>query len=111
VKLLFDQNLSHRLPVLLADLHPTSSQVRLIGMEQAEDAAIWAYAKAHGFTVVTKDADFAERSGLYGSPPKVVWLRFGNCSARDVELVLRRNHLLLSELNNTPGLHWVEIHR
>ncbi|MEG4406901.1 DUF5615 family PIN-like protein [Microcoleus sp. MON1_C5] len=28
--------------------------------------------------IVTQDADFTERSWLYSSPPKVVWLRCGN---------------------------------
>jgi predicted nuclease of predicted toxin-antitoxin system len=27
---------------------------------------------------MTQDTDFADRSRLYGAPPKVVWLRCGN---------------------------------
>ena len=72
MKLLFDQNLSHRLPARLVDLFPESSHVRAAALEQASDDTIWNYAKANGFCIVTQDSDFAERSRLFGAPPKVV---------------------------------------
>jgi len=77
MKLLFDQNLSHRLLARLGDLFPESAHVRAAGLEQADDRQIWEYAKANGYGIVSQDADFAERSRLYGPPPKVVWLRCG----------------------------------
>lgn len=49
MKLLFDQNLSFKLCRKLADVFPQSSQIRLIRMEEAEDRAIWEYAKANNF--------------------------------------------------------------
>jgi predicted nuclease of predicted toxin-antitoxin system len=58
MKLLFDENLSFKLCRQLDDLFPDSSQVRLVGLERADDRAIWNYAKANGFAVVTLDADF-----------------------------------------------------
>ena len=60
MKLLFDQNLSFKLCRLLADVFPESNQIRLIGMEEAEDRAIWEYAKANDFILVSQDADFAD---------------------------------------------------
>ncbi len=45
MKLLFDQNLSPRLPSLLADLYPESVHVRDVGLRKATDSDIWAYAK------------------------------------------------------------------
>ena len=78
MKLLFDQNLSHRLPRLLADLFPGSVHVRSLALDQASDDEIWEFAKAKDFCIVTQDSDFAERSRLYGAPPKVVWLRCSN---------------------------------
>jgi predicted nuclease of predicted toxin-antitoxin system len=44
VKLLFDQNLSHRLVGSLASEYPDSVHVRDVGLGAAEDQAIWAYA-------------------------------------------------------------------
>lgn len=78
MKLLFDQNLSFKLCRLLADIFPDSKQIRLIGMEEAADRAIWEFAKANGFILVSQDVDFADMATLYGPPPKVLWLRCGN---------------------------------
>jgi predicted nuclease of predicted toxin-antitoxin system len=45
VKLLFDQNLSHKLVRRLSDLFPDSSHVREIGLKEADDPSVWEYAK------------------------------------------------------------------
>ncbi len=89
MSLLFDQNLSRRLPALLAAEFPGSAQVLLAGLSTANDRAVWAYAAAHGLAVVSKDADFARLSATLGPPPKVLWLRVGNGPTRDVEALLR----------------------
>jgi predicted nuclease of predicted toxin-antitoxin system len=70
VKLLFDENLSPRLVALVEDLFPESAHVHRCGLGRSEDAAIWEYAKSNGFTVVSKDSDFQERSVVFGSPPR-----------------------------------------
>ncbi len=89
MKLLFDQNLSPRLPLLLADIYPESVHVREVGLRDAGDGVIWQYAKDQGFAIVSKDSDFQQRSLLVGSRPKFIWLRVGNCSVRRTEDVLR----------------------
>ena len=78
MKLLFDQNLSFRLCQALADLFPGSSQVRLLGLAEADDRVLWEHAKSTAFVLVTQDSDFADMTVLYGQPPKVIWLRCGN---------------------------------
>ena len=90
MKLLFDQNLSWRLPQKLADLYPNSQHIREAGLKESEDIDIWEYAKANDFVIVSKDTDFQQRSLLYGHPPKVVWLRVGNCPVQTIEDLLRR---------------------
>ncbi len=62
MRLLFDQNLSWKLVRLLADVYEGCAHVRDLGMADATDTVIWAYAAEHGFTVVTKDSDFLQRS-------------------------------------------------
>jgi predicted nuclease of predicted toxin-antitoxin system len=89
VKLLFDQNLSRKLPAALADIFPDSIQVLVIGLAEADDVRIWEHARENGFVVVSKDSDFQQRSLLLGHPPKFIWLRVGNCTTRDVEKLLR----------------------
>lgn len=91
MKLLLDENLSARLVGSLADVYPGSEQALTSGLGGADDAVVWAYAKLHGLTIVSKDSDFFDRSVLAGAPPKVIWLRLGNCPTQEVERVLRSN--------------------
>ena len=89
MKVLFDENLSRRLADRLADLYPDSDHVYSIGLAQRSDREIWEYARVNGSLIVTKDMDFNELSILLGFPPKVVWLRIGNCETIRVEAALR----------------------
>ena len=91
MKLLFDENLSPKLPRLLSDLFPDSLHVRDIGMKAADDPIVWDYAKDNDLIIVSKDADMHDLSLVFGNPPKVVWLQLGNCSTRQVEELLRRD--------------------
>jgi predicted nuclease of predicted toxin-antitoxin system len=91
MKLLFDQNLSHKVVRALADVYPESQHVRDLGMKAADDSVVWAYAREHDYLIVSKDSDFHQRSFVQGYPPKVVWLKLGNCSTQQVETVLRKH--------------------
>jgi predicted nuclease of predicted toxin-antitoxin system len=110
LKLLFDQNLSHKLVTRLADIYPTASHVQFHDLEEKTDTEIWEFARANDFCIVTQDADFAERSRLYGSPPKVVWLRCGNASTREVETLLRAGQGAIQELLSNPNFHCLELY-
>jgi predicted nuclease of predicted toxin-antitoxin system len=89
VKLRFDENLAPRLVAALADLYPGSVHLRDCGLRGASDTEVWQYALENGFAIVSKDSDFSQRSFLLGSPPKVIWLRIGNCTTTRAEFVLR----------------------
>jgi predicted nuclease of predicted toxin-antitoxin system len=87
--LLFDENLPRRLCQSLADVYPNSRHVITEGMERAADGAIWKHALDHRMIIVSKDEDFADRSRVAGPPPKVIWLRCGNCPTPHLENLLR----------------------
>jgi predicted nuclease of predicted toxin-antitoxin system len=89
VKLLFDANLSPRLTALLRDVFPDSAHVSDFGHLAADDLSIWSHARDNGFTIVSKDSDFHRMSFVMGAPPRVIWLRIGNCATVVVERVLR----------------------
>ena len=89
MKLLFDENLSPRLVDLLADVYPGSVQVHGCGLGKSSDDEIWEYAKANGFTIVSRDSDFQERAVLSGSPPKLIWIQIGNPSSVEIASLLR----------------------
>ena len=110
LKLLFDQNLSRKLVSRLADVFPDSSHVQFHDLAEETDTKIWEFAKLNDFCIVTQDADFPERSRLYGSPPKVVWLRCGNASTDRVESLLRSGATAIQELLTDTELHCLELH-
>lgn len=91
MKLLLDQNLSARLVSLLVAAYPNSDHVRLLGMSTDDDEVIWRYAGQHDFIIVSKDVDFFHRSMRYGPPPKVIWIRAGNCTTDTVARLLHEH--------------------
>jgi predicted nuclease of predicted toxin-antitoxin system len=90
MKLLCDHNISPHILGRLADIYPDATHVALVGLERATDPTIWEYTQANGCIIVTKDADFSDLSTLRGFPPKVIWLRTGNCTTSEIEALLRR---------------------
>ena len=107
--LLFEHDLSPRLVHRLADLYPNATHVALVGLERATDATVWEHAPATGSMIVTKDADFSDVSVLRGSPPKVIWLRLGNCTTSDVERALRRAHAAIVDFASDPAAAVLEL--
>lgn len=91
MKLLFDENLSPQLVRVLSDLFPDSIHVRDVGLKAADDPVVWKYARDNGLIICSKDSDMHQRSFVLGHPPKVVWVRLGNCSTSDVDRCLRRH--------------------
>lgn len=100
MKLLSDENLSHRLSSLLADQFPDSAHVRELGLKVASDTEVWDHAQANEYMIVSKDSDFHQRSLLLGAPPKVIWVRLGNCSTRAIEDLLRVHSAVIREFES-----------
>lgn len=109
MKLLFDHNLSYKLVARLAREFPGSMQVRMLGLDKADDLAVWRYAASNGFTIVTLDSDYSDLSILHGSPPKVVWLRCGNSSVTDTEKLLREHAASIQSLADANSTDCLEI--
>lgn len=104
MRLLFDHNLSPRLVNRLADIYPDSQHIFRLGLEQAEDRVVWEYARQYEFVLVTRDSDFNELSVLWGFPPKVIWIRRGNCATHRIEEILRVHLEDIRAWIQDPGL-------
>jgi len=92
VKLLFDHHLSPSLVKRLADLFPDSNHVWNLNLHNVPDPTVWLYAREHGFTIVSKDADFSEVSMEHGYPPKLIWLQIENLSTDQIEELIRTKY-------------------
>ncbi|MDD1610950.1 MAG: DUF5615 family PIN-like protein [Methylococcaceae bacterium] len=109
MKLLFDENLSPKMVAALADIFPDSVHVDRIGLGGGSDDEVWRYAKDNGFMLVSKDSDFYEKSILYGHPPKVIWIRRGNCTNRQIQLLLRNKLDVVTEFYQNHEVSFVSI--
>ena len=102
MRLLFDQNCSPALTRILAADFPDSKHVYHLGLGDADDRQIWSYAAVHGLIIRTKDGDFADLSEALGFPPKVIWLRCGNCTTGFVAETLRQFQWAIDALDRDP---------
>jgi Domain of unknown function (DUF5615) len=62
VKILIDAQMPPALAGWLKEQGHEAQAVRDVGLREAEDGAIWTYAKQTGAVILTKDEDFAARS-------------------------------------------------
>jgi predicted nuclease of predicted toxin-antitoxin system len=57
MRLLLDENLSHRILLEIADLFPGSAHVKTHDLLRTDDEKIWDFAKRKGFAIISKDSD------------------------------------------------------
>ncbi len=81
MRLLFDANLSHKLPEKLKLVFESCFHVHHVGLSvPAKDIEIWDYATNNNLIIVSNDEDFLHLANVKGFPPKVILLRTGNQS-------------------------------
>jgi len=110
MKLLLDNNLSPKLIQKLADSFPDSSHVALIGLDKALDSEVWNTARERGYILVSKDSDFNELLTAKGFPPKVIWMRLGNCTTAEVAEALRKNSAEIIDFGRDDTVGLLEIY-
>ena len=71
--------------------------------------AVWELVRQENFTIVTRDTDFNELSLIRGYPPKVIWIRRGNCTTREIVAILRYYQPAILEFENDPGVGVLEL--
>ena len=89
MKLLLDANISWRLCSFLSENLGECTHVNDIGLSiPAKDSEIWQYAKDHDFIIVTQDTDFLNFLETKSYPPKLILIKTGNISRKQMERVL-----------------------
>lgn len=76
---LVDNQLPQALARFLVSRGLQAKHVLDLGLDEADDQAIWNYAGKNGCVIITKDEDFMSLSLQTGAKNQVVWVRLGNC--------------------------------
>jgi predicted nuclease of predicted toxin-antitoxin system len=106
IRLISDENISWRIKKLLLnwDILPANE---IKQDTRLSDASIWKFAKSNQYHILTFDEDFAELQNLYSYPPKVIWLRTGNCSTSEIANRLIKLEAIITDflLNDELGIY------
>ena len=111
MKLLLDANVSWRLLPILEEHFGECIHVDNISeLEFPEkDMKIWQYAKDNEYTIVTQDNDINDLISVRGFPPKIIWLRTGNCSRKFIADLLIRSKRAIEDLLKSDECGILEI--
>ncbi len=102
MKLLLDNNISHKLCLPLRQHFEEVQHIRHLLSVEATDLEIWEHAKNHNFHILTKDNDFDEWSLVKGCPPKVIHLLCGNQTTLFIlNFILRNNDAIQNFLSKS----------
>jgi predicted nuclease of predicted toxin-antitoxin system len=102
MKLLLDENISSKLVKFFTKDFPESTHIDFLQMQGTTDTNIWEYAQAENHIIVSKDNDFRQRSFLFGSPPKVIWLSVGNGGTKIIKELILKNISVIQRFSQDP---------
>ena len=103
-KFLIDVNLPQKFSFFNS---PDFTHVTNINPEMS-DSDIWDYALQHGFATVTKDSDFYHKSMTSIQSPKIVYLKLGNQTLKQLHQFFEQNWELIISTLPTARLLLVE---
>lgn len=101
MNLLFDQNISYRITKKLEDSFPKCKHISDCGLMDCDDTEIWEYARKNGYSIVTFDADFYDISVINGHPPKIIWIRSGNLTTKEIVNLLNQHKIIIEKFLNS----------
>ncbi len=109
MKILIDNNLSHRLISRLQHWKIDFDHVVNHNLDESEDTIIWEFAKQNNYVILTKDTDFHFLLTLFGPPPKVIRLNIGNASNQTIAATLEKRKTLIEMFIRTDKTSLLEL--
>jgi predicted nuclease of predicted toxin-antitoxin system len=108
IRLITDENISWRIKKLIPQwtILPANEIKR---GQRLSDLLIWRFAKENDYTILTFDEDFSELQNLFSFPPKIIWLRTGNVSTKEIcdRLISLEKEIVSFQLNGEIGIYEV----
>ena len=112
MKILLDENISYRLITRIVAAFPDTHHVKDLGLTHVNDHTIFKQARSLGFdAIITNDDDFQNILIEHGAPPKIIWIRTGNCSTAFLSEVILRNAAIIQAFIDDSMLDSLEIFR
>lgn len=110
MKILIDQNISFRLVPRILEAFPETSHVKDYGLIDYDDFRIFKFARQNQFAaILTLDEDFYNIQLEHGVPPKVIWMRMGNCSTAVLSNAIIERTALINDFLRNEELHCLEL--
>ena len=97
MKFLVDAQLPPALARFLASLGEEAIHVLDVGLLDASDSAIWDFALKNDWVIITKDDDFQFRASVTPMPPRIIWVRVGNCSKKRLIEIFKEHWSTIKE--------------
>lgn len=72
---------------------------------------IWNFAQQNNFDIITKESDFNDIESFYNTRPRIIWLRIGNATTKEIANVLlaKKQEIINFIQANEAGI--LEIHQ
>jgi predicted nuclease of predicted toxin-antitoxin system len=102
MKVLIDQNISYRIVPQIESLFDFLTHVKFLGWIDWNDHDIFMTARDQKYdAVITLDEDFNKLLLQHGTPPKIIWIKTGNCStSKLVEVITTHGQIILDFLSD-----------
>lgn len=112
MKILIDQNISQRIVPLLAPQFDMLHHVRQLDLTDADDYDIFMFARSNGYqAVITAADDFIKLINQFSEPPKIIWIRTGNCSTKVLSELLADKVQTIEDFVSSEDFDIYEIFR
>ena len=111
MKVLIDQNISHRIMVHIAFVFDGIAHVKTEGWIDWNDYDIFMAARQKKYdAVITLDEDFNKLLLEHSYPPRVIWLKTGNCSTKRLAEIIIQHQDTISDFFIKTNFDCLEIY-
>jgi len=111
MKVLIDQNISHRIVPEIASLFDELVHLKTNNWINWNDHDIFMSARELNYdAVITLDEDFNKLLLQHGTPPKIIWLKTGNCSTAKLASVIISNKDIIANFLSDDSFDCLELY-
>ncbi len=107
---LLDNNLSWKIARKIEHLFPGCLHVESVSLDASDDPDVWDFARQNNLHILTKDADFSKILTFRGFPPKIVWLKCGNVTTKEIVDRVLDNEAIIHDFLTHPTAGLLEIY-